>query len=153
MSEVLIPLGPADAGEMQALHAPLFDSPWTVEGIADQLGGPGVGALGLGAAALDGFVLFRRAADESEILIIAVSPSARRRGLGRRLMDGALRAVAAAGAESMFLEVAVDNAPALALYASLGFEEIARRPRYYHRRGGLRVDALLLRRSLASAAA
>ena len=149
MSEPILPLGPADAPEMQRLHAPLFDPPWSVEALADQLAAPGVGALGLGAPRLDGFVLFRVAADEAEILIIAVRSALQRRGLGGRLLAAAGQAAAGLGARALWLEVAVDNAPAIALYAKAGFAEAGRRPRYYRRSSGPPVDALLLRRALA----
>ena len=63
-----------------------------------------------------GFVLSRLAADEAEILTIAVEPALRGRGVGRALLSENLRQAANAGAKSMFLEVDQDNAPALALY-------------------------------------
>lgn len=146
---LVFPAGPEAAAEMQALHAPLFEAPWTTDGIAGQLAQPGCHALTARGEALEGFVLFRIAADEAEILIIAVAPAQQSRGLGRALLDEALRAAADAGARAMWLEVAVDNAPALGLYARAGFDEAGRRPRYYARASGERVDALLLRRALA----
>ena len=72
----------------------------------------------VGAAALDpvsgrllGFVLSRLAADEAEILTIAVDAAHQGRGVGRALLSENLRQVANAGAKEMFLEVAKDNAP------------------------------------------
>ena len=53
----------------------------------------------------------------------------------------------------LWLEVAVDNAAAVALYEKAGFETTGRRPRYYARPSGERVDALLMRRLLNSSAA
>jgi ribosomal-protein-alanine N-acetyltransferase len=58
-----------------------------------------------------------------------------------------------AGADSMFLEVAVDNAPAIALYEAAGFAAVGRRPGYYDRGAAGRVDALILRLDLNSATA
>ena len=76
----------------------------------------------VGAAALDpvsgrlhGFVLSRLAADEAEILTIAVDGAHQGRGVGRALLSENLRQAANAGAKVMFLEVAKDNAAALAL--------------------------------------
>ena len=141
-------VGPEAAAEMHLLHAPLFDPPWTTDGIAGQLAQPGCHALASRAAALEGFVLFRIAADEAEILIIAVAPAEQSRGLGSVLLQAALQAAADVDALPMSLEDAYDNAPALKLYARAGFEEAGRRPRYYARESGERVDALLLRRAL-----
>lgn len=144
----VLPVGPERAREMQALHAPLFDPPWTVEAIAGQLSQAGSAAAAIGDEQLDGFVLFRTAADEAEILLIAVASGAQGRGLGKALLAHALRSAASAGARTMWLEAAVDNAPALGLYRNAGFEPAGRRPRYYSRTEGDRVDALLFRRAL-----
>lgn len=57
---------------------------------------------------------------------------------------------ALAGAEACFLEVAADNAAALALYKAAGFQTAGLRPRYYKRAGG-EIDALVMRRDLNSA--
>lgn len=94
-----------------------------------------------------GFALGRLAADEAEVLTIAVAPGARRRGLGRRLLAGLVAEVAAGGAATVFLEVAADNGPARALYRAAGFVEAGRRPGYYRLPDGTRGDALLLRRA------
>ena len=84
------------------------------------------------------------AGDEAEVITLAVRPSARRRGLARALTTRAVARAASAGATRVFLEVAEDNAAARALYEALGFGEVGSRPRYYARRDGSRVDALLL---------
>ena len=97
---------------------------------------------------IDGFVVARIAAGEAEILTLAVDPARRRRGSGERLAAAALDAVRAAGAEAVFLEVAIDNPAATALYGKLGFVAAGRRRAYYPRREGPRVDALILRRDL-----
>jgi len=83
-----------------------------------------------------GFVLLRTIAGEAEIISIGVRPEARRRGIGRRLLEAALAAAAAGGAERLFLEVAADNYQALGLYLSHDFTEVGRRPNYYQRNGG-----------------
>ena len=79
----------------------------------------------------NGFVLARVAADEMEILNLAVRPTARRRGLGRRLVVGALSRARARGVRHCWLEVRASNQAALDFYLALGFEERARRPAYY----------------------
>ncbi|MNE73850.1 ribosomal-protein-alanine N-acetyltransferase [compost metagenome] len=89
-------------------------------------------------------------ADEAEILTLAVRPSARRSGLGARLVEAAVVRAAALGAERMFLEVAGDNAAARALYARAGFHEAGRRRGYYARADGSREDALVLSLNFAA---
>jgi ribosomal-protein-alanine N-acetyltransferase len=140
----------ADLDRLAALHAEAFDAPWTAADFADLLETPATMAVAAGD--LDGFVLVRIAAGEAEILTIAVRPAARRGGIGRRLVDAAAEAAARREAESLWLEVAADNAAALALYAAAGFEVAGRRPGYYKRGGGTRMDAVVMRRTLNTAA-
>jgi len=90
-----------------------------------------------------GFVLWRAAAGEAEILTIAVLPPWRRAGLGGRLLDAALEASARDGAEAMFLEAASDNVAALALYEKRGFSRVGLRKAYYGDK-----DAVVMRRDL-----
>ena len=91
-----------------------------------------------------GLVLLQQAADEAEILTIAVRPGFRRLGIARGLLADAIRAVATSGAARLLLEVASDNAPALALYAGAGFETVGCRTRYYRRPAGPPADALIM---------
>lgn len=138
-------LGPESAGRLARLHAAAFDRPWSEAELRDLMKGAGVSALGSD----DGFILVRALAGEAEILTLAVSPAARRRGLGRALVEAATRTAMEAGAEALFLEVAADNAAALGLYASCGFQQVGRRRGYYVRSGGAASDALTLRSALS----
>jgi len=126
------------------LHATAFSAPWDAGTFAILLDQDGVFAL----EEPDGFILVRAVADEAEILTLAVRPSARRRGLGARLVRAGGAAAAARGATRLFLEVADDNAAALVLYARAGFVQAGRRPGYYARPEGGRQDALILARNL-----
>ena len=82
---------------------------------------------------------------QADIQTIAVAPSARRHGLGRALMVALLDEARRRQATEVFLEVRADNPHAQALYASLGFEQIAVRPQYYQPDG---VDAHIMKRDL-----
>lgn len=143
MSEAPVPV-PADAvPALAALHALAFPPSrvWGADAIGLMLAMPGAFALWRPG---EGFVLARVAADEAEILTLAVAPAARRRGLGAALMAAAMAGAVLRGAAAMFLEVAASNAAALALYQGLGFDGVGRRRRYYE--DG--EDALVLRRDL-----
>ncbi|NOU31222.1 MAG: GNAT family N-acetyltransferase [Polyangiaceae bacterium] len=69
--------------------------------------------------------------DEIHLLNVAVAPGAQRRGLARRLVEGLLSYARDEGAVQIFLEVRVDNLPALALYEAFGFEVLNERKNYY----------------------
>lgn len=84
-------------------------------------------------------------AADADIQTIAVAPSARRRGLGRALMNDMIAEATRRGAHTLFLEVRADNPTAQTLYDSLGFEAIAVRPHYYQPDG---VDAVVMRLAL-----
>jgi ribosomal-protein-alanine acetyltransferase len=83
--------------------------------------------------------------ESAEILTVGVVPSARRRGIARRLLAGLLAEARARGAVEVFLEVRVDNEAARALYADEGFDEVGLRPGYYD---AGRVAAVVMRREL-----
>jgi ribosomal-protein-alanine N-acetyltransferase len=145
----LRPARPTDLPRLAAVQAASFDVPWSTEALAATLAGGGVLALVAEAdGGTHGFVVARIAAGEAEILTLAVDPARRRRGLGERLIAAALDAAGRAGAEAVFLEVAVDNPAAIHLYEKLGFAASGRRPAYYARREGPPSDALILRRDL-----
>lgn len=142
--------GPADALVMALLHAASFDTPWSAPTFATFLAEPaGCGLIAaLEGEAPAGFALARLAADEAELLTIAVAAEARRRGLGLALMEALQSRLAARGARRLFLEVGAGNRAASALYRKLGFEAAGRRAGYY---GGQRPpqDALVMMRILA----
>ncbi|BBK39719.1 N-acetyltransferase GCN5 [Allostella sp. ATCC 35155] len=147
----IIVAGPSDAGWLALLHGRCFPAePWHATEWEVLLRQPGVRV----AATVDGgqpagFILTRHAADEAEILSLGVLPECRRSGAGRRLLEDALTALPVPVA-TVFLEVAVDNPAALALYAGAGFRPVGRRPAYYRTNRGA-VDALMLRLVRANA--
>jgi [ribosomal protein S18]-alanine N-acetyltransferase len=88
-----------------------------------------------------GFLIGRLAADEFEILNMAVAGAHRRKGIGSKLLESALEFARIASCVRAYLEVRVSNAPAIKLYTHHGFSESGRRAGYYR---GPVEDALLL---------
>lgn len=126
-----------------------FGEAWTRSQCAGILPMPGV-ALVLardGERQPLGFALYRGVADEAELLLIAVHPAARRKGIGRLLLDDFVKAAAEDGASSVHLEVREGN-PALAMYRRAGFGLAGRRRKYYKGSDGSEYDALTLVRKL-----
>ncbi|MDS9467163.1 ribosomal protein S18-alanine N-acetyltransferase [Paracoccus sp. MBLB3053] len=91
-----------------------------------------------------GFLIGRTVADEAELLTVAVSPDARRRGVARALLAEFSTTSRARGATEAFLEVASDNTAARALYSSEGWTEVGLRRNYY----APGIAAVLMRRGL-----
>ncbi|WP_299648596.1 ribosomal protein S18-alanine N-acetyltransferase [uncultured Tateyamaria sp.] len=131
------------------LHAAAFvnERPWSAQELADLLANP----LTHLETAAHGFALWRGIADEAELLTIAVDPGHQGQGIGAALMRGWM-AKAARTCASAFLEVASDNAAAIALYGRQGFEIIATRTSYYQRADG-HTDALVMRARLLNSVA
>jgi len=150
MSLTLRRAGPEAAETIASLHALSFPDAWSAASIARLIGGPGGFALIAGEnGAETGFALLQCVPPESELLSIGVSPDRRRSGLGRAILAHAARELMQSGGTLMFLDVAADNTPALALYRSLGFQDISRRARYY----GGRTDAIVMQAPLGRIAA
>ena len=147
-------VGPGDADALAEIHGEASPRPWLAADFASLVAGANVGALGLrrqssfGFSRLIGFVLYRAAGDEAEILSIGIRRSHQGRGHGRRLMDEALRRLYRDRIRTCFLEVDPDNAPALAVYRALGFREVGSRKGYYDRPGQAAAAALVMRLDL-----
>jgi ribosomal-protein-alanine N-acetyltransferase len=95
--------------------------------------------------AVVGFLIGRIAADELEILNMAVSRARCRNGIGSKLLESVIEFSREAGSARAYLEVRASNAPAISLYARHGFTECGRRAQYYREPV---EDALLLSRCL-----
>lgn len=96
-----------------------------------------------------GFAASRLAADEAEILSIAIAPGKRGRGLSRDLLQTHLGHLAGRGVHTVFLEVEENNLPARKLYERAGFAIVGRRERYYREADGRELNALVMRRDLS----
>ena len=92
-------------------------------------------------AAVAGFCLSRHGFEEEELLLFAVDPAHRRRGLGQTLLARFAASASARGAQRLLLEMRQDN-PAEHLYRSFGFAPVGRRAGYYRTPGGTRLDAI-----------
>lgn len=134
---------------MTAAFDPLHGEAWTRKQVEDALvvgnchyflatehrtdAGPGEGAAG--------FSLSRTGYDEEELLLFAVAPQYRGRGIGKFILDKLLSCARARGAKRLLLEMRCDN-PAKSLYLDFGFSPIGKRPDYYRRADGKRTDAI-----------
>ena len=125
------------------LHARCFTTPrpWRADEFSELLKTPGIFLI----SHSNGFAMGRIAGPEAELLTIAVHPDAHNAGHGGRLIDDFLCKAATSGAREVFLEVAENNAPAIALYRKSGFLEIAKRKEYFKQIGGKALTALIFK--------
>ena len=145
---------------MEAAFDPAYGEAWNRRQIADALTMPNTHALvvddsgapiasdGDDMVAPAGFVLTRHVLDEEELLLIAVTPQARLRGVGKALIERMFAAGQARGTRQVFLEMRRGN-PAIHLYLKCGFAPIGERLNYYRLANGERLDAITFGRSIA----
>jgi [ribosomal protein S18]-alanine N-acetyltransferase len=147
---VVEPAGLRDASRLAELHGASFHRGWGEGEFEDMLSERNtlVHRLRLRSQLL-GFAVSRLAADEAEILSIAIAPGHRGRGLSRQLLLTHLGHLAGRGVRTVFLEVEENNQSARRLYDRAGFAVAGRRERYYREAGGEQLNALVMRRDLS----
>jgi len=133
---------------METAFDPQFGEAWNRGQCLGILGLPGVWLV---VARVDGvvagFALARVVFDDAELLLIAVRPLWRGKGIGRALLDEIVLSAGRRGAARLHLEVREGN-PALALYEQGGFAPVGRRRAYYTGNMGQTYDALTLSRTI-----
>jgi ribosomal-protein-alanine N-acetyltransferase len=139
-----------DAPRLAELHGASFHRGWGESEFENMMRERNtlVHRLRLGRKVI-GFAVSRMAADEAEILSIAIDAAHRGRGLSRELLLTHLGHLAGRGARAIFLEVEEQNEPARRLYEWAGFGVVGRRERYYQQANGEQLNALLMRRDLS----
>lgn len=142
-----------DCARLAQIHAEGFAHPWERLDFENLMIGGALSEVmlsqGLFGQIITGFALSKIAADEAELFTIALDREERGKGHAAPLLRQHAAQLRRAGAQSLFLEVAEDNAPALALYRGMGFAEIGRRKGYYANGAGPRRDALTMRLDLS----
>lgn len=133
MPAALRALASADLARVVEIERHTFSDPWSPAAFRDALRQPHIRTLGAFDIAgwLAGYAIASVAADEGEILNIAVDPAARRQGLGARLLEGVLADLEAVGVRSVYLDVRRSNEAAIRLYQRAGFEVLGVRAGYY----------------------
>lgn len=140
---------------MSAAFDPAYGEAWTRRQVEDALVIGNCHYRLIGAASGDpepgdpaaGFYLSRHGYEEEELLLFAVDPAWRRRGLGLILLGRFAEDARTRGARRLLLEMRRGN-PAEALYRRFGFQPIGERPKYYRTREGGTIDALTFAREM-----
>jgi len=133
------PATQTDLDAIVRIEEACFSAPWTRKMLEAELTGNQFSCFLIARQAQDestgprvvGYVNFWVVFEELRIMNLAVAPSARRQGVGRRLVTRALEIGCDRSASKGLLEVRASNHAAQRLYSGLGFEEVSVRTRYY----------------------
>lgn len=136
-----------DAENVAQIEAAVFSEPWKVQDFLQMVKADYAHYF---VAEIDGEIAgycgIRNMAGDGEITNVAVVKAYRQRGIGRALMEHLLKAAPSFGIGDCTLEVRAGNAPAIALYESLGFRTEGVRPDFYEKP---REDALIMWKRMA----
>lgn len=141
-----IRIGNADyAGTYADIHSACFSRGWNESTMRQMLLMPGsVGLIAYEREVPAGIAMFAYSPEQADIVTFAVLPEYRGKHVSDELMDKAFSFLKENGIREVFLEVAVDNGHAIALYQRHGFRQVGRRPNYYVR-GDVKTDAFVMR--------
>ena len=137
----IIPMNESHVAAVAELEKQNFSEPWPEIAVRSEL----TNQLALWLVAMEdgvvaGYVGSQTVLQEADMMNIAVGEGFRRRGIARMLVEELIRRL---DAYQLTLEVRASNAPAIALYESLGFAQVGLRKNYYHKP---KEDALILRK-------
>ncbi len=143
----IVPMDRSHIGQIAALEAACFSTPWSAAMLEEELFNPQASFLVAedGEGNILGYAGLHVVLDEGYIDNIAVEPDARRHGVASALLDVYCR-FGAANLAFLTLEVRASNLPAIGLYEKYGFQRAGVRRGYYQRP---REDALIMTRTFS----
>ena len=140
----VVPMRRCHVPQVAALEKVCFSDPWSEQSVAGELSNPlSVWLVCVEKDRVLGYVGSQTVLGETDMMNVAVSPDARRRGIGEKLILELVERLKERDSHCLTLEVRATNAPAIALYEKLGFTQVGRRPNYYR---NPKEDALILRK-------
>lgn len=133
-----VPMQLEDLDAVVDIEQQSFTAPWSRSAFLSELENTRearllVARVGAGHGTVVGYIAYRRALDEMHVVLIAVHPAWRRRGIARALLCEAMEQARQIACSKATLEVRVSNTAAQQLYYRLGFAPVGVRPRYYTR--------------------
>ena len=130
--------------QVAALEKECFSDPWSQRSVASELENPlALWLVWEEDGQVLGYVGSQTVLDETDMMNVAVSAQARRRGIAQALVEALVCQLKQRGSRCLTLEVRASNAPAIALDEKLGFRQVGRRPNYYRHP---KEDGLILRK-------
>ncbi len=144
----LRPMTAADLPRIHRIELASYEYPWSLGNFADSLNAGYSMWVREASGEVIGYYALLAAAGEAHLLNLTIAPAWRRHGLGRDLLGHCLAHAREQQIDSLFLEVRLSNAAAIALYRNSGFVDLAVRRGYYPARDG-REDALIMKKDLS----
>lgn len=130
--------------QVAALEQICFSDPWSEKSIAGELDNPlSLWLVWEEEDTVLGYVGSQTVLGETDMMNVAVSPEARRKGIAQGLILALVGELKHLESHCLTLEVRASNIPAIALYKKLEFSQVGRRPNYYR---NPKEDALILRK-------
>ena len=121
-----------DCAKVAELENQIFSQPWSEQGFCDAIATEqNIFLVAEEEGEVCGYLGMYQALDEGEITNVAVAPGMRNAGIGRTLMQEALRVAREHGIAQIVLEVRVSNASAIHLYEKCGFKNCGIRKGFY----------------------
>lgn len=137
---VIVPATAEMLPDILRLEEACFSAPWTRKMLEAELTGNQfahflvarmAGGTGEAAGKIVGYHCYWIVFEELRLMNLAVEESVRRRGVGRALVNEAIRAALSQGATRAVLEVRASNLAAQSLYGRMGFVQVGVRRKYY----------------------
>jgi ribosomal-protein-alanine N-acetyltransferase len=136
-------LTPADLATAYQIEQASHAFPWSEKTLASNQGERYLNFKLSAEQQMVGFAITQTVLDEATLFNIAIDPQHQRRGYGRLLLEHLIAQLESRGIVTLWLEVRASNAGAIALYESLGFNEVSVRRNYYPSANG-REDAIMM---------
>ncbi|MCL2891724.1 ribosomal protein S18-alanine N-acetyltransferase [Brenneria tiliae] len=140
---VISPLTPADLAQAFQIEQASHAFPWTAKTFAGNQGERYFNLKLSHNGRMAAYAITQVVLDEATLFNLAVHPDHQRRGFGRQLLEHMINQLEQRGVVTLWLEVRASNQPAIALYESLGFNEVTLRRDYYPTAAG-REDAVIM---------
>ena len=141
---IITEMNATHVSQVAALEKLCFADPWSEMSIASEL--QNLWSYWLVAVSDDrvvGYIGSQSSIDEADVMNVAVHPEHRRQGIAEDLICTLVEELKKRGIHALLLEVRATNAPAIALYEKLGFQQVGLRKNYYR---NPKEDALILRK-------
>lgn len=136
----------SDLKQIEELEQEIFPDPWSLKSLTDsQEKENALFICTKDEKKIVGYMIIYFAADEAEIIRVAVKKEARRKGIGQRMLLGVEDYCEKKKIRKLYLEVRESNFAALSFYLDGGFINSGLRKDYY---SNPKEDAILMKREL-----